>query len=238
MAEISNEIFPNPPVKSVSCEIRFPTLLTIKETIPAFQAIVRNEFPDYFTQTTPRIYKSGVIDEISWNFKSNDDTLNLKIKTNTIVLTSSDYNEFEPYYNIVKEYFENFFELNELDKFLRIGLRYTNREEFDDKEPNLSKLLRYFNFNHFKFNENDKINNFSVRYNKIENEYYMNIVLDYGKDSQGKYSFLFDFDSYSSKEINKDNYINVLDKLHKNILKIFYEKITENYKNEVLRVVE
>ena len=236
MIDIYDEIFPNPPTISVSCEIRFPTLLTIEKTIPEFQSKIRNEFPDYYTQKIPRVYKSGVIDETWWVFKSSDDTLNLKIKNSSIVLTSSDYNKFPPFFEIIKVYFENFFKLNNIDKFLRIGLRYTNREEFEDKKPNLKRLLEYFNFTHFKFNENDTFNNFNIKYNKNENNYYMFIVLEYGKNPQNKYSFLFDFDSYTSEEIDKENYVKVIDNLHNNILKVFHESITEKYKNDVLRV--
>lgn len=236
MIEIYDEIFPNPPISSVSCEIRFPTLLTIEKTIPEFQSKIRNEFTGYYTQKIPRVYKSGVIDEMWWIFKSNDDTLSLKIKNNSIVLTSNNYNEFPPFFEIIKGYFESFFQLNNINKFLRIGLRYTNREEFEDKKPNLKRLLEYFSFKYFKFNENDTINNFNIRYNKNENDYYMIIVLEYGKNPQNKYSFLFDFDSYTSEEIDKENYIKVIDNLHSNILKVFYESITEQYKNDVLRV--
>ncbi len=236
MTEIYDEIFPNPPIKSVSCEIRFPTLLTIAKTIPEFQSKIRNEFTDYYTQTIPRVYKSGVMDERYWVFKSFNDTLNLKIKNSSIVLTSNDYNDFPPFFGIIKKYFENFFKLNNIDKFLRIGLRYTNIEEFEDKKPNLKRLLEYYSFAHFKFNEKDTINNFNINYSKNENDYYMFIALEYGKNPQNKYSFLFDFDIYNSEEIENDNYIKIIDNLHNNILKVFHESITEKYKNDVLRV--
>lgn len=236
MAQIIDEIFPNPKIESVSCEIRFPTLLTIKDSIIRFQSKIRNEFPDYYTQNIPKAYKSGIIDEMWWNFKSSDDNLGLKIKNNSIVLTSTDYKEFTPFFEIIKTHFEYFFKLNSIDKFLRIGLRYTNREQFKDKEPNLRKLLKYFNLNHFTFEENDPINNFVLRYNKVESGLYMTVVLEYSKNPKGKYDFLFDFDSYTSEEIDKEHYIGVIENLHNNILKVFNEIITEEYKNDVLRV--
>lgn len=236
MAEINDEIFPNPPIKTVSCEIRFPTLLTIKDTIPKFQAKIRNEFPDYYTQKVPRAYKSGIIDETWWIFKSSDDNLTLKLKNSSIVLTSTNYKEFTPFYEIIKTYFDNFFNLNSIDNFLRIGLRYINTEEFEDKEPNLHKLLEYFNLRHFTFEESDQFNNFAIRYNKIESELYMTVLLEYNKNLQGKYEFLFDFDSYTPKEIDRESYIGVIENLHKNILKVFHGIITEQYKDNVLRV--
>lgn len=236
MAEIIDEIFPNPPIESVSCEIRFPTLLTIKDSIIRFQSKIRNEFPDYYTQNIPKAYKSGIIDEMWWVFKSSDDNLGLKIKNSSIVLTSTSYKEFTPFFEIIKKYFEYFFEINSIVKYLRIGLRYTNREEFADKEPNLRKILGYFNLKHIKFEENDPINDFAIRYNKVESGLYMTVGLEYNKNPQGKYVFLFDFDSYTSEEIDKDHYIGVIEKLHTNILKFFNEIITEDYKNDILRV--
>lgn len=236
MTEVFDEIFPNPPIESVSCEIRFPALLTIKDSIPQFQSNLRNEFPEYYTQIIPRARKSGIIDERWWTFKSSDDNFGLKIKNSSIVLTSTDYKEFTPFFEIINTNFENFFVLNSIDKYLRIGLRYTNREQFEDKEPNLRKLLEYFNLKHFTFEENEPINNFALRYNKVESGLYMTVILEYSKNPQGKYEFLFDFDSYTSEEVDKEHYIGVIENLHHNILIVFNEIITEEYKNNVLRV--
>lgn len=238
MTEIFDEIFPNPPIKSVSCEIRFPTLLKIKDSIRDFQSIIRKGFPDYYSQKMPRVSKGGmVIDETWWVFKSYDETQTLRIKNSSIVLTFNKYNEFEPFFNIIKKYFNEFFNRNEIDTFSRIGLRYTNREDFDNKVPNLKKLMDYFTFENFKFKEIDKFENFNIQFNKKMNGYYLNITKEYGKNPENKYSLMFDFDSYITGEIKKGEYINIIADLHHNILKTFHNNITEKYKEEVLRKV-
>lgn len=237
MTEITEvEQYINPPLKSVSCEIRFPTLLTISAKIPEFQVMLRDIFPDYYTQTIPRAYKGGVIDEIWWVFKSSNDALNLKVKNNSIVLTSTKYTSFTPFFNIIKENFEEFFNLNSLDRFLRIGLRFTNREDFENKESDLNILLKYFKLRFFKFNETDSIESFSVRYKIKEGDYSMNVGEDYNINPQGKYFYIFDFDSYIDKNVNKENYKSVVENLHKEIIKTFENYITDEYRNEILKV--
>ena len=228
--------FVNPPIKSVSCEIRFPTLLKISDSIDEFQVKVRDVLSDYYTQTIPRVFKGGLLDEKWWVFKTIDDALSLKVKNNSIVLSASKYVGFTPFFDIIKDYFETFFNKNKIDKFLRIGLRFINLEDFDDTECNLGILLKYFKLRYFKFNESDAIETFSVRYTIKEGESYMNVGEDYAINPQGKYSYQFDFDSYTDRDVNKSNYLTIIDKLHKNIIMTFENYITDEYRNEILMV--
>jgi len=237
MAEIEQDKgYINPPIKSVSCEIRFPTLLTISESIPKFQAEVRDMLSDYYIQTIPKAYKGGILDETWWIFKSIDDILNLKVKNSSIALLSSNYVRFSPFFDIIKNYFESFFKINKIDKFLRIGLRYINRQDFDDVSCNLGILLKYFKTRYFKFNEDDPIETFSIMYNVKEGDYLMSVGEDYAKNPQGKYSYQFDFDSYTNRDVNKSNYLSIIEGLHNNILKTFENYITDDYRNEILKV--
>lgn len=232
------EIFPNSPLVSVSCEIRFPSLLLIKNKIPQFQSNIRNTFQDYYTQKRPNVSKSGlVIDETWWVFKSTNDDLNLRVKNNSIVLSSSFYREFKMFFALLSNTFDIFFGLNDVTEFSRVGLRFTNRQDFEDKTPNLQRLNEYFNFRYLKFDQKDKIDNFQLRYSNKKADYNLNISKEYGKNPQNKYSYFFDFDSYFYADIDRENYLKIIEDLHRNILEEFYNSITEKYKNEILRSV-
>ncbi len=230
-----DEEYQNPPVKSVSCEIRFPTLLSIKDKIVIIQGKVRDKLSGYYTQSVPIAYKGGIIEETWWIFKSNDDTLNLKIKDNSIALISTNYTHFTLFFDIIKESFDFFFKENKIEQFLRIGLRYTNREELKVTESGLSTLLKYFKLKYFKFRKEDPIENFSIRYTTKEGDYYMITLEDYTK-SQGKYIYQFDFDSYIENNTNINNYVSIIKNLHDNIMKTFKGYITTDYENDVLKV--
>lgn len=238
MTKNYEEIFPNSPLVSVSCEIRFPSLLVIKNKIPLFQSEIRNTFQDYYTYTRPNVSKSGVvIDERWWVFKSINDDLNLRVKNSSIVLSSSFYQEFKYFFTLLSKTFEIFFQINDIEKFSRVGLRFTNKQDFEDKTANLQRLNEYFNFRYLKLEPKDNIDNFQIRYSKKKADYNLNILKEYGKNPQNKYSYFFDFDSYFYADIDRENYLKIIENLHQNILEEFHNSITEKYKIEILRSV-
>ena len=156
----------NPPLKSISCEIRFPTLLKISDKIPDFQDKIREFFPNYYTQTLPTTSKHGIVDEFYWNFRSDKQEIGLQVKNNLIALIVGEYMRFSTIFELVRNFFGEFFKINNIKKFSRIGLRYINREDFKEKEPNLQEVLRYFNLIFTNIDENTKINSFNIQFNK------------------------------------------------------------------------
>lgn len=219
----------NPPLKSLSCEIRFPTLLKIVDTIPDFQNIIRETLPNYYTQSIPVASKHGIVDEFSWNFRSDLNGIGLRVKNNLIVLQSDKHVKFSVLLEYIKDFFGEFFRVNEINNFSRIGLRYINREDFNEEEPNLDNVLRYFNLIYTNLEENVRINNFNVQFNRKEDNYYINIINKYSKRQDDRYSFLFDYDCYYMDDLDIDNYLDILENLHDKILKSFEENITNEY---------
>ncbi|MFX1568137.1 MAG: TIGR04255 family protein [Promethearchaeota archaeon] len=219
----------NPPLKSISCEIRFPTFLKIADKIPDFQDKIREVFPKYYTQTLPTTSKHGIVDEFSWNFRSDKQEIGLRVKNNLIVLIADEYMRFSIISKYIEEYFGEFFKINNIDKFSRIGLRYINREDFNEKEPDIQKVLRYFNLFFTNIDENTKINNFNIQFNKKEEKYNINIINKYGKRQDDRYSFVFDYDCYYINSSTIENYLEILNRLHDTILKHFKENIKKEY---------
>lgn len=219
----------NPPLKSISCEIRFPTLLKISDKIPDFQEKIRESLPNYYTQTLPSTSKYGLVDEFTWNFRSDKQEIGLRVKNNLIVLIVDEYIKFSTLFKYIKDFFGEFFKINSIKKFSRIGLRYVNREDFKEKEPNLQKVLRYFNLFYTNIDENTKIDSFNLQFRKQEENFSINIINKYGKRQDDRYSFVFDYDCYYKKSSNFENYLDILKDLHDNILKHFKDNITKEY---------
>jgi len=101
----SNTKFPNSQLREVNCGIRFPALLKITNRIKDFQSKIRNDLPIFETQNTPALSKQGYyIEETWWLFKSEDQNLTLKLKNNSIILST---NSYEQIYSIPKENINN-----------------------------------------------------------------------------------------------------------------------------------
>lgn len=219
----------NPPLKSISCEIRFPTLLKISDKIPDFQDKIRERFPNYYTESLPTASKHGIVDKFSWNFRSDKQDLGLRVRNNLIVLIVGEYMRFSTIFEYVKDFFGEFFNINRIEKFSRIGLRYINREDFKEKEPNLRKVLKYFNLFFTNIDENTKINNFNIQFNKQEENLSINIINKYSQRQDDRYSFVFDYDCHYTNSPNINNYLEIFKELHNNILKHFRVNITQEY---------
>lgn len=232
--------FQNPPLNSISFEIRFPSYIKISEQIPDFQSDVREELPYFFSQSTPKYSKHGVVEEMSWIFRSDSDDIILRIKNNLITLTIDKYVEFD----IVQKYINKFFPqfLNKIEKltnFTRIGLRYINSYNFGERKSNVEKFLAYFKLSHLVINTSDIIDSFNFFITKKMDDYHMNLKYKYGIPPNGEeYIFLFDYDCFASGSFKKDNFNKIVIDLKQLITKNFKENITEKFITDVLKVKE
>lgn len=141
----AHEIFPNPVVKQVAFEVRFPNLFFIEGRIGEFQVQVMKDFPQselilrrsvMFFAGTPENIKdlasqqgTDSVDKI-WQFKSAIGT-KLEISSKNLVLTSDHhrsykYGEEPTFRTIIKRVIDPFFEMVKLSVVQRIGLRYIN----------------------------------------------------------------------------------------------------------------
>jgi uncharacterized protein (TIGR04255 family) len=139
-----HEIFPNPTVKQVACEVRFPNLFFIESKIGDFQMRVMKDFPlselvhrrnlMFVTGNAENIQELAKQQEPSvdkiWQFRSASGTT-LQISSSNLVLTSPKHNSYHQggelsFRGIVSRVVGQFFELVNIPMALRIGLRYIN----------------------------------------------------------------------------------------------------------------
>jgi len=233
--KILDEKYLNPPLKRVVCEIRFPTLLKIADSIEEFQSKIRDKLPEYLSRTEPRLIKDGtLLEETWWNFTSSDGKTAFKVKNNLALLTSQEYKTFDIFIKEIEEFFNLFFDTTPtLNKYTRIGLRYTNTHIIMSKTP-FKELQKYFTFPEIKINEGMEYLAFNSKFSRKIDDNNLHVGYSYDKNQEDNYVFLFDYDSYHLGEIERVNYIDMIKALHLNIKKSFHSNITDKYKEEIL----
>jgi uncharacterized protein (TIGR04255 family) len=226
------EIFPKNFLKSVACEIRFDPLLSIEEKIPDFQKTVRKSLPAIRREMIyplPEAFEN-LSEPHHWYFVSKDGIKKLRIGINSISYAVSKYDHFDPYFAEFIDKFECFFEMNEIDEFSRIGLRYVNVFPLNSLiNLDQESILDYFNpifksglikdLEPFQFNglirwKNDEM--FLVNRNILKEE------------EQNLRQYILDIDSYISNAVKSTNLTDIIYKLHKNLIIQFHRGITDH----------
>ena len=238
-----NRIFPNPTVKKVIFQIKFPNLFYMEDKIGEFQLKIINEYPDsgiiyrkpiVFTDIGPNIN----IDEIKnmtepmkkiWQFRS-PNNYQLNVLSDSLNITSNYHktynNESEgiKFRDTIKTVLDNFIEVTGIPTVTRIGLRYI--DECPVPEKNNAKFKEYYNTTfplaRFKLENTSEM---AFRAVSKRGNYFLRFAetLKKGKD---KYYLELDYDGFAYN-IHSDTLLEVTDKLHKIILKEFENSIKD-----------
>jgi len=140
-----HEIFPNPMVKQVAFEVRFPNLFFIEGRIGDFQVKVMKDFPQSElilrrnimllagnSDKLEELVKQQQVDSVDkiWQFKSISGA-KLEISTKNLVLNSDNHRSYhqggeESFRAVIDRVVRNFFVMVEIPIALRVGLRYVN----------------------------------------------------------------------------------------------------------------
>jgi len=226
------EIFKKNFLTSVACEIRFTSLLIIKDRIGQFQKQIRNDFPKIARGFT--FPKEFEFDE--WVFISDDDKNKLKIFTDRLSVITTLYNDFDPFYKMVCDVIKKFFEsFKDIDTLKRIGLRYTNAIPLDPEKP-LVDILKWFNplIYENKIEDLTPIG-FPVEFRMPKGD---NIITCRNRIPIGESPHYFiDIDTYTERNIKKEEFDTIFNELHDLAIEEFYKNIKDEFLN-VLRGVE
>lgn len=252
-----NGVFPNPTVKKVIFQIRFPNLFFIKDRIGDYQMNIMEKFPNsellLKTQFTigeisapeDRIdnylknYKEKFPGESpsvvqSWQFKSENNVI-LNVSNDSLSLSSTAHKTYDKikdnsFRDIISYAIDNFLKITNIPILLRIGLRYIDQCPL----PNDSKKFKsYYNsifpFSRFKIEETENIN---FRILVKRKDFFLrylekNVIID------NEPFLILDYDAYAER-IKSNNYINVSDKLHK-IISDEYKKTIKEPIYEIMR---
>jgi len=229
---VIKEVFPNPTVKKVVFQIRFPNLFSMENMIGDYQLKIMEKFPNsklifqrniLIAQMGPEAKIEELPEDLSsaavtkiWNFIS-EKGVELNVQNNSLDITSSlhkTYNnpdEEVRFRDSIKFTLDSFFEVTNIPKLKRIGLRYIDDCPVPAKE---SKSFKEHYNSTFKLDrfpiENAVEMSFTARVKR--NDHFLRFRESL-KDIDGNLKFTLDFDSYAFDVQSKD-YLSVTDSFH------------------------
>jgi len=236
------EVFPNPTVKKVIFQIRFPNLFSMENMIGDYQLRIMEKFPNsklIFSRNIliaqmgpeakieepPEGLDSAATMKI-WNFIS-EEGVELNVHNDSLDITSTlhkTYNnptEKNRFRDSIKFTLDNFFKVTSIPKLKRIGLRYIDDCPVPAKESESFKEYYNSTFELDRFPIESAVEmSFTARVKR--NDYFLRFK-EALKDTDGNLKFVLDFDSYAIDVQSKD-YLTVTDNLHQ-IITDEYETI-------------
>jgi len=244
------------PLINVICQVRFPPILTISETLPAaFQDELRHQYPQFkslteqqfhfnFEQDQSGTFSASAIDQTdtakNYHFASADGVWGVNLTNTFLAVSTSHYSSWEEFMGRVQKIVTVFNRLYSPAFFERVGLRYINaiqrtRLNLPPATP-WTKLICPFALGFLSEDTiRDKVSGFnSITEITNDNGVITRIVTALGQVKNNtqaeqyvpEISFIIDTDSFSGKVNNVSESIN-LEKLHQTATEIFQSVITK-----------
>ncbi len=237
------EVFPNPLVKQVAFEIRFPNLFYLQDKIGEFQTKIMRQFPKsellfrkqllLTSETDPQKInelQANAPDSATtsiWKFVS-EDGVTLTVTPSTLALESKNHKSYaqsdNPFRKVIESTTNHFFNLTNVPILKRVGLRYI------DEGPVPSNDSRSFSDNYNTA--------FPLKRFPIEKSIEMNFstIIDQGRNKfryveslQGageKRKLIMDYDS-SAEDIEPCNLLETTDHLHQTLWDMFCDTVKQ-----------
>ncbi len=239
------EVFPNPTVKQVIFQIRFPNLFSMERLIGDYQVKIMAAFPKsalllrrgvLIADVGSRAQLENIAEDASnlasvkiWNFKSekgtelnvHNDSLDI---SSTLHKTYSNPREDNRFRDTIEYAVGQFLEVTQIPKLTRIGLRYIYERPVPAKQTNA--FQKYYNtmFPLKRFPvENALKLAFEARVEKGDR--FLRFIESF-EDVEGELKFILDFDGYA-EGVPAGEYLTVTDELHKLISKEYEASIKE-----------
>jgi uncharacterized protein (TIGR04255 family) len=232
---VIKEIFPNPTVKEVVFEIRFPSLFYIENKIGDFQIRIIEEFPNsnllyrrqiLFADLGPKA-KFEPPEEAGakiWEFKS-DKPYSLNVTSNSLYIVSEHHKTYnleggDKFRDAIKFALDNFLEVTAIPIINRVGLRYIDECPLPSK--NNETFRSYYNsvFPIDRFNIADA--NEMLFRTAVKRGNYNLIYMETLQKQKDDYKLILDFDGFAEK-VKSEDYLSVADRLHE-IISDEYER--------------
>jgi uncharacterized protein (TIGR04255 family) len=224
-----NEIFPNPTLKMVIFQIRFPNLFYMENKIGDLQLKIMEIFPKsdllfrrqiVFADFGPNIKVEDIPLEQEtgkkiWQFKS-EKNFQLNVLSDSMDITSEYHKTYnlgdgEKFRDVIKFVLDNFFEVTQIPIINRIGLRYIDECPIPSKDNETFKSYynSVFPLDRFSFSEVDEMDFKTV----IQRGEYHLRYIESLRRINNEYKLILDFDGFA-QDIAPKNCLRVLDKLH------------------------
>ena len=242
------EVFPNPTVKLVAFELKFPNLFYLESKVGDYQVKIMTDFPESslllrqqltFTNVGPQ-GRLEQPDELLdkewsrkvWHFKSPKD-FELELTTDSLVLKSAHHKTYylkggDKFRDIIATAVNSFLEVTALPKINRIGLRYIDECPLPSKDN--STFKSYYNsvFPVDRFNlEGAKEMAFQTVV--ASGAHFLRYAEALKLVAENQYVLVLDFDGFS-QNVEPQNYLAVADELHTLISNEYEKTIREPVK--------
>ncbi len=240
-----NEIFPNPTVKQVIFQVRFPCLFSIESLIGNYQTLIMEKFPMSELLLSRRFYlgpvpDSGQLKEVSeeknvgeikriWKFTTESGVI-LNVQVDSLDISSTVHKTYknpkgkERFRDIIEFVLDHFFHVTQIPKVKRIGLRYIDECPVASKSD--ANFRKYYNttlpIDRFSLKDALEI---ALTARSRRGKYFLTFRERLIEES-GETSLILDFDGYA-ENIKKDEVLAVTDSLHDLISKEFEDSIKE-----------
>jgi len=239
------EVFPNPTVKQVIFQIRFPNLFMMERLIGDYQVKIMAEFPRsalllrrgvLIADVGSRAQLENIAEDANnmasvkiWNFKSEKGT-DLNVHTDSLDISStlhktySNPKEDNRFRDTIEHTVGEFLKITQIPKLTRIGLRYIDECPVPAKET--QAFQKYYNttFPLKRFPVENALNmTFEARVKKGDR--YLRFAESF-EDVEGKLKFILDFDGYAEGVLASE-YLTVADELHELISEEYGASIKE-----------
>ena len=227
-----NDVFPNPTVKKVIFQIRFPNLFSIEKMIGDYQIEIMDRFPNsqlLFQQSLllanigPKADLQEVQDKADsagvkkiWNFQS-DTGVTLNVHTDSMDISSTlhkTYNnpkEENRFRDTITFAVDKFLNIVHIPKLMRIGLRYIDECPIESKDNETFKKWYNSTFPLERFPLGDAVDfNFTARTKK--GKCFLKFSESF-QDNDKEIKYILDFDGYALN-VESGDYLTITDKLH------------------------
>ena len=230
-------IYPNPTVKQVIFQIKFPNLLYIEKSIGDIQIKIMNDYPES-AEIIQKKFMLGYYDKNInnseeepltkiWKFTS-PNGYELTISSNTLSIVSNLHKTYKnpegehKFRDIIQSTVDNFLSVINIPKITRIGLRYIDEcplpqtMDFENYEAYyntaFTKRFSFENAHNIQYMIVKNVeDNILLRYlENYENDVNKNLITNKDEIVQ---KLVIDFDA-SSFNISSSEYIDILDKLY------------------------
>jgi uncharacterized protein (TIGR04255 family) len=239
-----SEIFPNPTVKQVAFEIKFPNLFFIESKIGDLQMKIIDKFPEsalLFQRQLVLALSTEKIEDLQqkvpqeqgvkiWQFNNPDLGYELKISSNSLNITSKSHKTYNNqqsdnrFRDIIAHVLKPFFDLTKLPTVNRVGLRYIDECPF--KEQTTTSFLAHFNscLSTTRFSIEDSVEHQYVAFVK-RGEYFLRYAETYNANKNPT-SLTLDFDG-SANNVQSAACLDTTDQLHILIVKEYKATIKD-----------
>ena len=237
-----DKIYPNPTVKKVIFQIKFPNLFYIENKIGDLQLKIMEKFPQssllfrkqiVFADIGPGVKLENISSDLGeekgkkiWQFKSSKN-YQLDVLSDSLDISSQHHKTYnleggDKFRDIIKFVLDQFLEIVSIPIINRIGLRYIDECPIPTKDNATfdSYYKSVFPIKRFNLAEVDEMD-FKTVIKK--GEYYLRYVESLQKVG-GEYKLILDFDGFANNIESKD-YLLTTDNLHAMIIEEFEKTI-------------